>query len=113
MVPDIVSSPQSSQATTDMDNAIIGQAITQLKTIFGGNPTEGERNILLELQGSSTMPREVRKQVFSRARALAEKRLQFNNDRASDLRGGTYYKPDRAPATGHNIDDLLKKYGAP
>ncbi len=113
MVPDIVSSPQSSQATTDMDNAIIGQAITQLKTIFGGNPTEGERNILLELQGSSTMPREVRKQVFSRARALAEKRLQFNNDRASDLRGGTYYKPDRAPATGQNIDDLLKKYGAP
>lgn len=112
MVPDIVSSPQSSQATTDMDNAIIGQAITQLKTIFGGNPTEGERNILLELQGSSTMPREVRKQVFSRARALAEKRLQFNNDRAADLRGGTYYKPDRAPATGQNIDDLLKKYGA-
>lgn len=111
MVPDIVSSPQSSQATTDMDNAIIGQAITQLKTIFGGNPTEGERNILLELQGSSTMPREVRKQVFSRARALAEKRLQFNNDRAADLRGGTYYKPDRAPATGQNIDDLLKKYG--
>ncbi|RVH37671.1 hypothetical protein [Sinorhizobium meliloti] len=112
MVPDIVSSPQSSQATTDMDNAIIGQAITQLKTIFGGNPTEGERNILLELQGSSTMPREVRKQVFSRARALAEKRLQFNNDRAADLRGGTYYKSDRAPATGQNIDDLLKKYGA-
>ncbi|WP_085033943.1 phage tail tip lysozyme [Ensifer aridi] len=113
MVPDIISSPQSSQATTDMDNAIIGQAITQLKTIFGGNPTEGERNILLELQGSSTMPREVRKQVFSRARALAEKRLQFNKDRAVDLRGGTYYKPDRAPATGQNIDDLLKKYGAP
>jgi len=112
MVPDIVSSPQSSQATTDMDNAIIGQAITQLKTIFGGNPTEGERNILLELQGSSTMPHEVRKQVFSRARALAEKRLQFNNDRAADLRGGTYYKPDRGPATGQNIDDLLKKYGA-
>ncbi|UTY50421.1 phage tail tip lysozyme [Sinorhizobium fredii] len=113
MVPDIVSSPESSQATTDMDNAIIGQAITQLKTIFGGNPTEGERNILLELQGSSTMPREVRKQVFSRARALAEKRLQFNNDRAADLRGGNYYKPDRAPATGQDIDDLLKKYGAP
>ncbi|PDT39809.1 MULTISPECIES: phage tail tip lysozyme [Sinorhizobium] len=113
MVPDVVSSPESSQATTDMDNAIIGQAITQLKTIFGGNPTEGERNILLELQGSSTMPREVRKQVFSRARALAEKRLQFNNDRAADLRGGNYYKPDRAPATGQNIDDLLKKYGAP
>lgn len=113
MVPDMISSPESSQATTDMDNAIIGQAITQLKTIFGGNPTEGERNILLELQGSSTMPREVRKQVFSRARALAEKRLQFNKDRAADLRGGNYYKPDRAPATDQNIDDLLKKYGAP
>lgn len=111
MVPDMVSSPESSRATTDMDNAIIGQAVTQLKTIFGGNPTEGERAILLELQGSSTMPRDVRKNVFSRAKALATKRLEFNQNRAKDLRGGDYYKPNRAPATGTNVDDLLKKYG--
>ncbi|MEX2741081.1 phage tail tip lysozyme [Rhizobium mongolense] len=112
MVPDVISSPESSAATTDMDNAIVGQALTQLKTVFGGNPTEGERSILLQLQGSSTMPANVRKQVFARARELAEKRLKFNQDRANELRGGTYYKPkDAAVPAAPNVDDLLKKYG--
>lgn len=116
MVPDVISSPESSQATTDMDNAIVGQALSQLKTIFGGNPTEGERAILLQLQGSSSMPAAVRAQVFSRARELAGKRLKYNQDRANDLRGGTYYKPTSPSATSGqapapNVDDLLKKYG--
>lgn len=116
-VPDWVSSPASSQATTDMDNAIVGQALSQLKTIFGGNPTEGERAILLQLQGSSSMPAAVRTKVFERARELAEKRLKYNQDRASDLRGGSYYKPGSASATAGqapaaNVEDLLKKYGS-
>lgn len=93
MVPDVISSPESSAATTDMDNAIVGQALTSLKTIFGGNPTEGERKILLDLQGSSTMPASVRKNILERAKQMAERRLEFNRQRASELRGGTYYKP--------------------
>lgn len=93
LVPDMVSSPESSQATAEYDNLIQGQALGQLKAIFGGAPTEGERAILLELQASSSKPPEVRAQIISRARALAEKRLQFNADRAGQLRGGTYYKP--------------------
>jgi hypothetical protein len=90
-VPDFISSPESSVATADMDNAVIGQALSSLKAIFGGMPTEGERKILLDLQGSSTMPREVRKQVFERAKAMAQRRLEFNRQRADSLRGGTYY----------------------
>lgn len=92
MVPDFVSSPDSSQATTDMDNAVVGQALASLKTIFGGNPTEGERKILLDLQGSSSMPAAVRKSVFTRAKELAQRRLAFNKQRANELRGGEYYK---------------------
>lgn len=93
MVPDMVSSPDSSVATTDMDNAVVGQALASLKTIFGGNPTEGERAILLQLQGSSSMPVDVRKRVFARAKELAAKRLEFNRQRAQELRGGSFYKP--------------------
>ena len=93
MVPDQISSPESSVATTDMDNAVIGQALASLKTIFGGNPTEGERAILLQLQGSSSMPKEVRKRVFARAKELAQRRLEFNRQRAMQLRGGDFYKP--------------------
>lgn len=99
MVPDFVSSPDSSQATTDMDNAIVGQALTSLKAIFGGNPTEGERKILLDLQGSSSMPKAVRKQIIQRAKELAKRRLEFNRQRAAQLRGGDYYRPQGAGST--------------
>ncbi len=93
LVPDFISSPESSQATIDFDNAIIGQALTSLKAIFGGNPTEGERKILLDLQGSSGKPMAVREEILQRARRAAVSRLSLNEQRASELRGGTFYKP--------------------
>jgi hypothetical protein len=96
MVPDTISSPESSAATTDYDNAVVGQALGQLKAIFGGAPTEGERAILLQLQGSSNLPKPVRDSILKRAKALAEKRLEFNRERATSLRGGTFYKPGQA-----------------
>lgn len=93
LVPDAISSPESSAATTQLDNAVVGNALTQLKAIFGGAPTEGERAILIELQGSSNQPANVRAQIFERAKAAAERRLQFNQRQADQLRGGTFYKP--------------------
>lgn len=92
-VPNFVSSPESSEATINFDNAIVGQALTSLKAIFGGNPTEGERKILLDLQGSSGKPMAVREEILQRARRAAVNRLSLNEQRASELRGGTFYKP--------------------
>ena len=98
-VPDFISSPESSEATTNLDNAVIGNALAQLKTVFGGNPTEGERKILIDLQGASNQPHNVRIEIFRRAREAAEKRLAFNQQKATALRGGSYYKPGGATAS--------------
>jgi hypothetical protein len=92
MVPDAISSPESSAATIQLDNEIMGQALQSMKSIFGANPTEGERAILLELQASSSMPKEARKGVIARAKALAERRLQFNRERSQQMRSGEFYK---------------------
>ncbi len=100
-VPDFVSSPKSSQATLNFDNAVVGQALTQLKAIFGGNPTEGERKILLDLQGSSGKPAAVRAEILDRARRLADARLTLNEQRSTELRGGTYYKPGGGSAASN------------
>ena len=97
MVPDAVSSPESSEATQNFDNAVVGQALTQLKAIFGGAPTEGERKILLDLQGSSNLQPGVRDKILERAIEMAERRLEFNRERAESLRGNTYYKPKDQP----------------
>ncbi len=101
LVPDFVSSPKSAEATLNFDNAVVGQALTQLKAIFGGNPTEGERKILLDLQGSSGKPAAVRAEILDRARRLADARLKLNEQRSTELRGGSYYKPGGGSAASN------------
>lgn len=91
---------KSGSATLQLENEITTNALSQLKAIFGGAPTEGERKILLDIQGSASKPDNVRQEIFSRAIQLAEKRLAFNRKRADELRGGQFYKPQgsaRAP----------------
>lgn len=80
------------QATTELDNIVQSNALQSLKSIFGGNPTEGERAILLDIQGSSSKSPTERKKIFERAITMAERRLAFNKQRANELRGGTFYK---------------------
>jgi hypothetical protein len=80
------------QATTDFNNIVMNQALGSLKSIFGGNPTEGERSILLDLQASVDKTPVERKKIIERGIAAAKRRLEFNKQRAAELRGGTYYK---------------------
>ncbi len=83
---------EGAQETSDLNNLVMSNALSQLKSIFGGAPTEGERKILLDIQGSVNQPDSVRQAIYDRAIALANKRLEFNKARAGELRGGTFYK---------------------
>ncbi|GLS44363.1 hypothetical protein [Methylobacterium brachythecii] len=82
--------------TQELDNTITAQALDSLKATFGAAPTEGERKILLDIQGSSSQSPAVRAKIYERAELAMQKRLAFERARAEDLRGGTYYKKDGA-----------------
>ncbi|MCJ2052619.1 hypothetical protein [Methylobacterium sp. J-070] len=86
------------QATQELDNLVTTNALTNLKSIFGGNPTEGERKILLDVAGSSNLPHALRVKVYDRAIQAAQLRMQQNLDRGSQIREGTYYRPGSGPA---------------
>lgn len=93
------------EATTEFNNVVLGQALSSMKSIFGGNPTEGERAVLIDLQASVDKTPQERKKIIDRGIVLAERRLQFNKERANELRGGTFYKqeggiPAPAPQQG-------------
>lgn len=81
------------EATTELNNVVMGQALASLKAIFGAAPTEGERQILIDMQASVDKTPAERKIIMERAIQLAEKRKAFYMDRANELRGGTYYQP--------------------
>ena len=87
---------EGGQETEELTNLITNNALQQLKATFGAAPTEGERKILLEIQGSVNKAPRVREAIFERARVLAENRLKFYSKRAEEMRGGDYFKTPKA-----------------
>lgn len=85
------SDSEAATATTMLDNIVTGNALEMLKATFGGAPTEGERAILLQLQGSANLPRAQREAIYTRAIQMAERRMQSNQAKAASLRNGTYF----------------------
>lgn len=103
-------STESTDASVSLKNKVQGQALESLKGIFGGMPTEGERKILIELQGSLNMTAAQREDVFNRAIALAEKRVKFNRDKAEKLRRGEYFTEQTDTSVPDDSDALIQKY---
>lgn len=110
---------QAAVQTQELKNLVTANALESLKATFGAAPTEGERKILLEVQGSINQPRSVRKAIFERARAAAERRLKFNRERGSSLRGGDYFAPGYSPVGGGSdtgsgdVENLVNKWLTP
>ena len=84
---------KEADATVEYDNLIGGQALAQLKAIFGGMPTEGERKILLELQASSNKTKPQRDAILANAIRAAERRLEFNRRKGQAIRSGEIVEP--------------------
>lgn len=71
-------------------NLVMTNALSSLKTIFGGNPTEGERAILIDLQASVNKSPAVREQILLNAIKMAEDRIRSNNEQIQNYGGGAY-----------------------
>lgn len=78
-------------ATEELDNIIKTSTLDNLKAVFGGMPTEGERKVLMEIQGSSDKAPQVRKEIFRRAYAMALARKDYNQAKARAMIDGTYF----------------------
>jgi hypothetical protein len=77
-------------ATADLENIVLGTALTQLKAIFGAAPTEGERKILIDVQGSINKPAATRKAIWERAQKAAARRVADNQKRMAEISSGAY-----------------------
>jgi hypothetical protein len=77
-------------ATENFDNIIMTNALSSMKAIFGGNPTEGERAALRELQAISSKSRPVREAILRRALAAVKSRIARGTSRLQSIKGGEY-----------------------
>ena len=109
-VPGLGGNEAQDANTLQLKNVVTEQALNQLKLVFGGNPTEGERQILSDIQGSVNQPAEVRARIFARAKELALLRLKFNQDRAAKIQSGGYgaiQQPGAMPSMPTSANDPL------
>lgn len=104
-------SKEGGKATTQLDNLLTEQALGSMKAIFGGNPTEGERKVLLDLQASSSKSPEERKEILDRAEKLMMRRIKMSGERAKSIREGSYFKPGGGGVDVPAADALKQKYG--
>jgi len=88
---------EESNALINYDNLVKEQALAQLKSTFGGNPTEGERKVLLDLQASSGKTPEQRAEILDRAIALAQDRVKSAEQRRESILNRSYRQPGAAP----------------
>ena len=87
-----VSESEGVTATTDIESLVITNSLDQLKAIFGGAPTEGERKILLDIQGSINMSPKERERVWDRAMQAAARRMKTSQTKMENIRKGAYGK---------------------
>lgn len=96
--PDWVPGLDKMQAarTTDFNSIITGQALESLRSTFGGNPTEGERKILLDIQAAPNMSVEERAALIGRTKAAVASRLASAEAKAASIRGQTFARPQQS-----------------
>jgi len=87
-----VGDSQGVTATTDLETLVLSNGLDQLKAIFGGNPTEGERKILIDIQGSLSMSDTERQAIYDRAIKAAARRLKTSQTKMENIRKGAYGK---------------------
>lgn len=88
----IIGDSEELKATTELENLMGKNALSQLKIIFGGNPTEGERQILLDLEGALSMGAGERKILFENAMVAALRKIKDNEDIIKETRSGSMHK---------------------
>jgi hypothetical protein len=77
-------------ATRELENLLSKGAIEKLRASFGGSPTEGERKILLSLEGLESKSIEERKQIMINAYEALQTTQARHKARLKDITSGVY-----------------------
>lgn len=87
-----------SKRTQMYQNIITNQALSSLKSVFGGSPTEGEREMLLKVQASASYPADVRRAILQEAMQMAQQKQTSNRRQMQILGGGGTSTPSPSGA---------------
>ena len=79
-------------ATEQLEQILTTSGLAGLRASFGGNPTEGERQVQLLTQGLGATSPTSRRSIINRVKANLEKNKDFFKQANEDLLSGAYKK---------------------
>jgi hypothetical protein len=89
-------------ATREQRNLLGKGALSNLKAVFGGNPTEGERTALMELEGLDSKSKEERATIIRNTYKLVQQRRAREQKRLDDVAAGLYR--ETTPSAAGDLD---------
>lgn len=72
----------------EFNNIVLSQAIQNLKELFGGQLSEGEREAFLDLQALANQPREVRARILNKVTTALRRVINQSQTRIKDIQAG-------------------------
>lgn len=105
-IGDLIADKERGAATTEYRTLVMEQALNNLKAIFGGMPTEGERQVLLQMQALPNYTPQEQQRIINNAITAANKRLQFNKGKRQSILTGDYGAVDPMEASVDQVDGL-------
>lgn len=85
-------SPQAA-ATVEWQKIMGPEALQTMANTLKGATTDFELRKYLDMLADPSTPVETRSNVIKRMKTLAERKMELNQSRIRDLRGGDYFKP--------------------
>lgn len=100
-VPDFFADKKGSDATTEWQKIMGPEALQNMASTLKGATTDFELRKFIDMLGDPSTPVKVRASVIQRLQTLAQRKIEIQNARVRDLRGGQYFKPGGGGAQGY------------
>ncbi len=100
LVPDFLADKKTADSTTEWQKIMAPEALKQMASTLKGATTDFELRKFIEMLGDPQTPPDIRNGIIDRMATLTQRKVELNQKRMQDLRGGAYFKPQGGPQQG-------------
>lgn len=90
----------SARATSEWQKIMGPEALQAMANTLKGATTDFELRKFIEMLGDPSTDPKIRKSVIERLERLTDRKIELQNARVKDLRGGGYFKPGGGASSG-------------
>jgi len=93
LVPDFIADKATADKTTEWQKIMGPEALQNMANTLKGATTDFELKKFIEMLGDPKTPPPIRKSIIERMEKLTDRKIELQDTRIKDLRGGDYFKP--------------------